>query len=181
MNTEKEKMKAVDGGGRVFSVMANTEDATRKIGVTEFEELLPGDLFVSFDDEQLITGNGGAFIWLVLEPPKMSKDGLPSIQAQAINLEHYNELNARPPVPFSVSEGDPTLEVVVSTIADQKAHQFINSVLPNRLAKSEVSADQIKLGELMGGYGDFLGQRPTEDQTRALFNALNEAYEFADG
>lgn len=170
MITEKDRMKAVDGKGRTFKVLGNTENGERDIvGNTCFEDLIAGDLFISYDGLELNVCNG-SFIYLVLEPPHMADD-VPTLKAHPISLQQIKDLCARPPIE---SKGNDLKDVEVTTPIERKARQFVN----DELAKGQASADNVTFGKLMNGYSAFLGLRKaTTEQVKALFDVLAENYD----
>lgn len=171
---EKDRMKAVDGKGRSFEVLGNTEIPGRDMGETAFEELVPGDLFASYEGLELNI-HEGTFINFVLESPRMVGDK-PTLKALPINLKRINALNARPLNTSKENDGIGIEDVEVTTSTERKAKDFVNG-----FSKLEPKLGTVNIGALFGAYNSFLGKKATEKQARALFEALNENYEFIDG
>lgn len=133
---EKEQMKKIDGAKRTFKVLGNTEIPNNRLGDKPFEELTPGDLFVSYDGFEL-NNNNGAFIYLVLEPPCMCNN-IPSLKAHPLRL---SDLRKRLGEIEDVDRIKETKKVVTFFTHDKKGRIF------NILKNLEINeGENIKIG-----------------------------------
>ena len=86
-----DRMEKIDGKGRTFELVANTERSNVTIGSVKFEDLKEGDVFRFRDNHVLSRGVEGCFLNVVLKAPTMVDD-LPTLNSQPLNLKYINDL-----------------------------------------------------------------------------------------